>query len=92
MDKFVAHLKRPAVSDGKDEWRTEKQMKKCEESEFEVEEEFSQPIPWQKIEAEGLDCDYSLLFHKEEADRLFSQLEAEVVYFTGIFYFLQKKH
>ncbi|XP_026865104.2 DNA oxidative demethylase ALKBH2 [Electrophorus electricus] len=48
-----------------------------------AEEEFPQPIPWQKIEAEGLDCDYSLLFSKVEADRIFYQLEDEVEYFTG---------
>ncbi|XP_027890367.1 DNA oxidative demethylase ALKBH2 [Xiphophorus couchianus] len=46
-------------------------------------EEFSHPIPWQKIEAEGLDCDYALLFLKGEADDLFRQLEEEVVYSTG---------
>ncbi|KAF7200238.1 DNA oxidative demethylase ALKBH2 isoform X1 [Nothobranchius furzeri] len=46
-------------------------------------EEFSHPIPWQKIEAEGLDCDYAMLFPKGEADDLFSQLEEEVVYSTG---------
>lgn len=45
--------------------------------------EFSKPVPWQKIEAEGLDCDYALLFSKEEADCLFTQLEEEVVYATG---------
>ncbi|XP_067083725.1 DNA oxidative demethylase ALKBH2 isoform X1 [Osmerus mordax] len=45
--------------------------------------EFSQPVPWRKIEAEGLDCDYALLFTKEEADRLFKKLEEEVVYLTG---------
>ncbi|KAM8865293.1 DNA oxidative demethylase ALKBH2 [Synchiropus picturatus] len=45
--------------------------------------EFSSPIPWQKIEAEGLDCDYALLFSKEEAEQLFTKLEEEVVYATG---------
>ncbi|KAK5910202.1 hypothetical protein CesoFtcFv8_004060 [Champsocephalus esox] len=49
----------------------------------EEDEEFSHPVPWQKIEAEGLDCDYALLFSKEEADNLFKQLEEEVVYSTG---------
>ncbi|ROL51428.1 DNA oxidative demethylase ALKBH2 [Anabarilius grahami] len=82
MDKFVIrHRKRSAVEE--DEWKSEEPIKKCQEDECEVEEEFSQPIPWQKFEAEGLDCDYSLLFDKEEADRLFNQLEEEVVYFTG---------
>ncbi|KAG7318530.1 hypothetical protein KOW79_018285 [Hemibagrus wyckioides] len=47
------------------------------------EEEFPHPIPWQKIEAQELDCDYGLLFSKEEASRLFMQLEEEVEYFTG---------
>ncbi|KAL2091772.1 hypothetical protein ACEWY4_011570 [Coilia grayii] len=46
-------------------------------------EEFSQPIPWRKIEAEGLDCDYGLLFKTEEATELFNELEKEVEYFTG---------
>ncbi|XP_017269483.3 DNA oxidative demethylase ALKBH2 isoform X2 [Kryptolebias marmoratus] len=45
--------------------------------------EFSRPIPWQKVEAEDLDCDYALLFTKGEADGLFTQLEEEVVYSTG---------
>lgn len=79
MDKFVTrHRKRSA-----DEWKTEEPFKKYKE-ECEVEEEFSLPVPWQKIEAEGLDCDNSLLFNKEEADHLFIQLEEEVEYFTGI--------
>lgn len=81
MDKFVTrHRKRSAVE--ADEWETEETFKKYKE-ECEVEEEFSHPIPWQKIEADGLDCDYSLLFDKEEADHLFNQLEEEVEYFTG---------
>lgn len=46
-------------------------------------DEFSHPIPWQKLEAEELDCDYALLFSKREADDLFTQLEEEVVYSTG---------
>ncbi|XP_065122881.2 DNA oxidative demethylase ALKBH2 isoform X1 [Paramisgurnus dabryanus] len=83
MDKFVTHLKRSAVSAEKAQWKKEKLMKICNEDVCEAEEEFPQPIPWQKIEAESLDCDYCLLFHKNEADRLFNQLEEEVVYFTG---------
>ncbi|XP_077417518.1 DNA oxidative demethylase ALKBH2 [Vanacampus margaritifer] len=47
------------------------------------EDDFSDPVPWQKIESEGLDCDYALLFTKEEADHLFQKLEQEVVYLTG---------
>ncbi|XP_061674335.1 DNA oxidative demethylase ALKBH2 isoform X2 [Syngnathoides biaculeatus] len=46
-------------------------------------EEFSDPVPWRKIESENLDCDYALLFTKEEADRLFQKLEEEVIYSTG---------
>ena len=45
--------------------------------------EFSHPVPWHKVEAEGLDCDYALLFPEEEADHLFKKLEEEVVYLTG---------
>ncbi|XP_076006996.1 DNA oxidative demethylase ALKBH2 [Genypterus blacodes] len=46
-------------------------------------DEFSHPVPWRKMEAEGLDCDYALLFSKEEASHLFKQLEEEVSYSTG---------
>lgn len=38
---------------------------------------------WQRIRAEGLDCDYTLLFGKAEADEIFRELEKEVEYFTG---------
>lgn len=55
-----------------------------EEDEDAVLAEFSHPVPWQKIEAEGLDLDYALLFSKEEADHLFKKLEEEVMYSTGI--------
>ncbi|XP_076209385.1 DNA oxidative demethylase ALKBH2 [Aptenodytes patagonicus] len=39
--------------------------------------------PWQEIRAEGLNCDYRLLFGKAEADEIFQQLEEEVEYFEG---------
>ncbi|XP_038146000.1 DNA oxidative demethylase ALKBH2 [Cyprinodon tularosa] len=68
--------------------RSPRKRTKMEEHESMKEEEdafegFPHPIPWQKLEAEGLDCDYALLFTKEEADKLFRQLEEEVVYSTG---------
>lgn len=61
----------------------ERVMEEVEEDDHTTPAEFSHPIPWQKIEAEGLDCDYALLFSKEEADQLFRKLEQEVVYTTG---------
>ncbi|XP_037337876.1 DNA oxidative demethylase ALKBH2 [Pungitius pungitius] len=51
--------------------------------EVDEEDEFSHPVPWQKIESEGLDCDYALLLSKDEADHMFKQLEEEVVYSKG---------
>ncbi|XP_030075105.1 DNA oxidative demethylase ALKBH2 [Microcaecilia unicolor] len=38
---------------------------------------------WKKISAEGLDCDYTLLFDKTEADKIFRDLEKEIIYFSG---------
>lgn len=38
---------------------------------------------WQHLRAEGLDCDYTVLFGKAEADKIFRELEQEVEYFTG---------
>lgn len=54
-----------------------------EEDEDAVLAEFAHPVPWRKIEADRLDCDYALLFSKQEADQLLRQLEEEVVYSTG---------
>ncbi|XP_064209635.1 DNA oxidative demethylase ALKBH2 [Anguilla rostrata] len=88
MDSFVTQTKKR--SERNIHWEKEhhcKKFKACDEEEGEeeetsIEEEFSHPLPWKKIEAEGLDCDYAQLFPKEEADRLFKQLEEEVEYFT----------
>lgn len=38
---------------------------------------------WQHIRAEGLDCDYTVLFGRAEADEIFQELEKEIEYFTG---------
>lgn len=54
-----------------------------EEEDWSVAEGFSRPIPWQKIEGEGLDCDYGQLFRPKEATELFEALERELEYFTG---------
>lgn len=68
-----------------------KQEEDAEEDEDEASAEFSHPVPWQKIEAEGLDCDYALLFSKKEADHFFKLLEEEVVYSTGTHPFFSGK-
>ncbi len=97
MEKFVVQgqNKRSCTNDARSPQKkikleSDERMKHEEEEEEEEEEdecgalaEFAHPVPWQKIEAEGLDCDYALLFSKEEADHLFKQLEEEVVYSTG---------
>lgn len=38
---------------------------------------------WQRLRAEGLHCDYTVLFVKAEADEIFRELEQQVEYFTG---------
>uniref|UniRef100_A0A3Q2YVB0 DNA oxidative demethylase ALKBH2 n=1 Tax=Hippocampus comes TaxID=109280 RepID=A0A3Q2YVB0_HIPCM len=84
MEKFVRKQSCP------DDTETTTPSKKLKPEEIEGKEEavdaeeddFSDPIPWQKIESEGLDCDYALLFTKHEADHLFQKLEKEVVYST----------
>ncbi|XP_040010135.1 DNA oxidative demethylase ALKBH2 isoform X2 [Xiphias gladius] len=95
MEKFVSrgqNKKRSCTGDATR--RSPRKIIKLEDDERMKEEEdeedtdatiaeFSHPVPWQKIEAEGLDCDYALLFSKEEADQLFKQLEEELVYATG---------
>ncbi|XP_060895154.1 DNA oxidative demethylase ALKBH2 [Labrus mixtus] len=94
MEKFVARGKKKG-SDSSDARIQRKKIKlesgdeqqQQEEGDDEDEHsalaEFSHPVPWQKVEAEGLDCDYAQLFSKEEADQLFKRLEEEVVYSTG---------
>lgn len=92
MDKFVVRGQQKC-SCINDERSPKKKIKlesdermRCEDEEDEhaTLAEFSHPVPWKKLEAEGFDCDYALLFSKEEADHLFKKLEEEVVYLTGI--------
>lgn len=63
--------------------KLESEERAGEEEEVDSSGEFSHPVPWQKIDAEGLNCDYAQLFSKMEADHLFKMLEEEIVYFTG---------
>lgn len=93
MERFViqGQTKRSCTDDARSPWKkikleSDERMKheeEDEEDEHDTLAEFSHPVPWQKIEAEGLDCDYALLFSREEADHLFKQLEEEVVYLAG---------
>lgn len=39
---------------------------------------------WRHLRAEGLSCDYTVLFGKAEADKIFRELEQEVEYFTDM--------
>ncbi|XP_062445859.1 DNA oxidative demethylase ALKBH2 [Rhea pennata] len=41
------------------------------------------PPPWREIRAEGLRCDYGVLFGAAEADGIFQELEKEVEYLGG---------
>lgn len=87
MEKFVigGKNKRSCPEDAPSPRKMNK-LELCSDEEVKddaEDEEFSHPVPWQNIEAEGLDCDYALLFSKKEADHLFKQLEEEVVYSTG---------
>ncbi|XP_060699466.1 DNA oxidative demethylase ALKBH2 isoform X1 [Hemiscyllium ocellatum] len=38
---------------------------------------------WKQLRAEGLNCDYTKIFTKSEADDIFLQLEKELEYFSG---------
>ncbi|XP_013869820.1 DNA oxidative demethylase ALKBH2 [Austrofundulus limnaeus] len=90
MNKHHLYEKNKCLCDDDILQRSPKKQIKLEEDESVNDEdsdadvgEFSHPIPWQKLEAEELDCDYALLFSKGEADDLFTRLEEEVVYSAG---------
>ncbi|XP_028717520.1 DNA oxidative demethylase ALKBH2 [Peromyscus leucopus] len=40
-------------------------------------------LNWRHLRGQGLDCDYTVLFGKTEADEIFRELEQQVEYFTG---------
>lgn len=40
-------------------------------------------LNWRHLRGQGLDCDYTVLFGKAEADEIFRELEQQVEYFTG---------
>nr|XP_023689152.1 DNA oxidative demethylase ALKBH2 [Paramormyrops kingsleyae]XP_023689153.1 DNA oxidative demethylase ALKBH2 [Paramormyrops kingsleyae]XP_023689154.1 DNA oxidative demethylase ALKBH2 [Paramormyrops kingsleyae] len=82
MDPFVTSPCKRANATGESGNPRKRIKLEEEDEESPIMAEFSNPIPWQKIEAEELDCDYALLFSKQQADELFKRLEKEVEYFT----------
>uniref|UniRef100_A0A8C5J0I6 AlkB homolog 2, alpha-ketoglutarate dependent dioxygenase n=1 Tax=Junco hyemalis TaxID=40217 RepID=A0A8C5J0I6_JUNHY len=75
MDAFVVKLPRgPAGDDGGSGGKRPRLEKPGPE----------RPPP-REIRAEGLSCDYRILFGKAEADEIFQELEKEVEYFEGTF-------
>ncbi|XP_007058394.2 DNA oxidative demethylase ALKBH2 [Chelonia mydas] len=91
MDKFL--VKRPSPCKNKQEPLEMKGgeldcmrdggEKKRPRSEMPGADEFLVHSPWKQIRAEGLNCDYKILFSKTEADKIFQELEKEVEYFEG---------
>lgn len=73
MDAFVVKLPRGQAGDGGGGKRPR------------LEEPGPGRPPPREIRAEGLNCDYRILFGKAEADEIFQELEKEVEYFEGIF-------
>ncbi|XP_077600671.1 DNA oxidative demethylase ALKBH2-like [Stigmatopora nigra] len=82
MDTFVE--KHSWTDDTKITIPIKKLKAECNQEQPAVDDEFADPVPWQKIESKDLDCDYAMLFTKEKADELFQKLEEEVVYSTGV--------
>ncbi|NXH62190.1 ALKB2 demethylase, partial [Rhabdornis inornatus] len=68
MDAFVVKLPRGKAGDG-------------EGKRPRLEEPGPERPPPREIRAEGLNCDYRILFGKAEADEIFQELEKEVEYF-----------
>lgn len=74
MDRFVVKLPRGQAGDGSSGGKRPRLEKPGPE----------RPPP-REIRAEGLNCDYRILFGKTEADEIFQELEKEVEYFEGTF-------
>ncbi|XP_014730338.1 PREDICTED: DNA oxidative demethylase ALKBH2 [Sturnus vulgaris] len=68
MDAFVVKLPRGKAGDG-------------EGKRPRLEEHGPERPPPREIRADGLNCDYRILFGKAEADEIFQELEKEVEYF-----------
>lgn len=75
MDAFVVKLPRGQAGDGGS----------AEGKRPRLEGPGPERPPPREIRAEGLSCDYRILFSKAEADEIFQELEKEVEYFEGIF-------
>lgn len=75
MDAFVVKLPRGPAGDGGGSGGKRPRLEKPGPE---------RPPP-REIRAEGLSCDYRILFGKAEADEIFQELEKEVEYFEGRF-------
>jgi len=57
--------------------------RKSEDSIVTKESKISKTITFKKISSENLDCDYGLIYSREEAKDIFRKCEEEISYFTG---------
>ncbi|CAE1260621.1 ALKBH2 [Acanthosepion pharaonis] len=80
MDKFINKTKRK-IPDEENEFSVVA-GKKCSLEKTENKNSLI-PLVWKKLEAEDLDCDYTLLYTKAEADALLSECEQTISYNTG---------
>ncbi|XP_056677587.1 DNA oxidative demethylase ALKBH2 [Monodelphis domestica] len=73
----------PEKGDASQEEEEESRKKRPRTEKAETDSNLAEGYHWQKIQAESLDCDYTVLFSREEADSLLQTLEKEVEYFEG---------
>ena len=75
MDKFVQRKKRKAPdADSEPE---------CYKNSMSKTIKLSDKVKWRKISAENLDCDYTILYSKSEADQLMGKCAELLEYNTG---------
>lgn len=80
MDKFINKTKRK-IPEEENEFSVVA-GKKCSLEKTENKNSLI-PLVWKKLQAEDLDCDYTLLYSKAEADALLLECEQTISYNTG---------
>jgi len=92
MDKFVTRKRRSGEALASDTVDIEKKRSKTESSDDIIQSRTvisnnviknSKTVTFSKLSSENLDCDYGLIFTRDEARKLFLECERDISYFTG---------
>ena len=83
MDKFVTRKRKSDAACVTDDVNENGKRIKTKSNDVDESKKTPKVVTFSKLSAKNLDCDYGLIFTRDEARELFLECEREISYFTG---------